>query len=294
MRTRSWRCSMHFDRAYDRVDILINNCRHRHALPSGGVAAGGVAQDRARQPRRDMGLHAAGRAADDQGRTGRQHRQHQFDCREFRAGARQLRLQRDEGGHHPVHARIGGRVGAVQDSRQRHPARADDDAGDDEHAPRPATRPGDADLALPARHPARPDRRAGGHRPRLPSSSPRTARASSPATRCRWMAATSPSTPAAASSGRRRTSPHERYRIITPLAFVGAGALGQSFAGLLAKNGQAVTLLATPRTAAALLAAGRIRLRGVVESTIPAAPAPAPPGSVGVTTDPADLPAGGG
>ncbi len=78
------------------------------------------------------------------------------------------------------------------------------------------------------------------------------------------------------------------------LAFVGAGALGQSFAGLLAKNGQSVTLLATPRTAASLLAAGRIRLQGVVECEIPAVPAPAPPSSVGITTDPANLPAGVG
>ena len=67
--------------------------------------------------------------------------------------------------------------------------------------------------------------------------------------------------------------------IASSLAFVGAGALGQSFAGLLAKNGQAVTLLATPRTAASLLAAGRIRLRGVVDHDIPVAPAPAPPGA---------------
>jgi 2-dehydropantoate 2-reductase len=75
------------------------------------------------------------------------------------------------------------------------------------------------------------------------------------------------------------------------LAFVGAGALGQSFAGLLAKNGQAVTLLATPRTAAFLLKAGHIRLQGVVDHEIPVAPAPAPPGSVGVTANAADLPA---
>jgi 2-dehydropantoate 2-reductase len=78
------------------------------------------------------------------------------------------------------------------------------------------------------------------------------------------------------------------------LAFVGAGALGQAFAGLLAKNGQAVTLLATPRTAASLLNEGRIRLRGVVDHDIPVAPAPAPPGSVGVTANAADLPAGVG
>lgn len=78
------------------------------------------------------------------------------------------------------------------------------------------------------------------------------------------------------------------------LAFVGAGALGQSFAALLAKSGQAVTLLATPGTAARLLEDGRIRLRGVMEMDVPAAPAPAPPGSVGVTADPADVPAGVG
>ncbi|HEY7907394.1 MAG TPA: 2-dehydropantoate 2-reductase N-terminal domain-containing protein [Thermomicrobiales bacterium] len=78
------------------------------------------------------------------------------------------------------------------------------------------------------------------------------------------------------------------------LAFVGAGALGQAFAGLLAKNGQAVTLLATPRTATSLLKEGRIRLRGVVDHDIPVAPAPAPPGVVGVTANAADLPAGVG
>jgi 2-dehydropantoate 2-reductase len=78
------------------------------------------------------------------------------------------------------------------------------------------------------------------------------------------------------------------------LAFVGAGALGQAFAGLLAKNGQAVTLLATPRTAALLLNEGRNRLRGVVNHDIPVAPAPAPPGVVGVTANAADLPAGVG
>lgn len=82
--------------------------------------------------------------------------------------------------------------------------------------------------------------------------------------------------------------------VSSALAFVGAGALGQSFAGLLAKSGQAATLLATPRTAASLLKEGRIRLQGVVDVQVPAAPAPAPPGSVGITTDPADLPAGVG
>jgi 2-dehydropantoate 2-reductase len=80
----------------------------------------------------------------------------------------------------------------------------------------------------------------------------------------------------------------------TPLAFVGAGALGQAFAGLLAAHGRAVTLLATPGSAAQLHEAGRIRLRGGVELDVAVAPAPAPPGVVGVATDPARLPAGAG
>ena len=80
----------------------------------------------------------------------------------------------------------------------------------------------------------------------------------------------------------------------TPLAFVGAGALGQTYVALLAAHGQSVTLLATPRTAAQLLAAGSIRLRGAVTLAVLAAPAPAPPGTVGVTADPTDLPPGAG
>ncbi len=78
------------------------------------------------------------------------------------------------------------------------------------------------------------------------------------------------------------------------LAFVGAGSLGQTYAALLARSGQAVTLLATPSTAARLLAAKQIRLVGVVDVSVPVAPAPAPPGSVGITDDPARLPPGVG
>jgi 2-dehydropantoate 2-reductase len=74
------------------------------------------------------------------------------------------------------------------------------------------------------------------------------------------------------------------------LSFVGAGALGQSFAALLAANGQPVTLLATPGSAERILAAGRIVIGGVVTLEVPVAPAPARPGTVGVTADPADLP----
>jgi ketopantoate reductase len=48
---------------------------------------------------------------------------------------------------------------------------------------------------------------------------------------------------------------------VESLALVGAGSLGQSFAGLLAASGQRVTLLGTPRTIGALLAAGRLRQR---------------------------------
>jgi 2-dehydropantoate 2-reductase len=74
------------------------------------------------------------------------------------------------------------------------------------------------------------------------------------------------------------------------LSFVGAGALGQTFAGLVAASGCEVTLLATPGSAARLLAAGTIRLRGAVEKDVPVGPAPAPPGRVGVTAKPRDLP----
>ena len=79
-----------------------------------------------------------------------------------------------------------------------------------------------------------------------------------------------------------------------PFGIVGAGALGQTFAASLAATGQPVTLVATPRTADALLSAGTIRIHGAVEVTQPVAPAPAPVGVVGVTTDGADLPDGAG
>lgn len=75
------------------------------------------------------------------------------------------------------------------------------------------------------------------------------------------------------------------------LSIVGAGSLGQAFAGLLAASGRATTLLASPGTAARLGAAGKIRLRGVVALDVPVAPAPAPAGRVGITDDPAKLPA---
>ncbi len=79
-----------------------------------------------------------------------------------------------------------------------------------------------------------------------------------------------------------------------PLALVGAGALGQIFAALLARSGGAATLLATPHTAARLLGAGRIRLRGAVTDDIAVAPAPAGPGRVAVVTEAAHLPPGAG
>jgi 2-dehydropantoate 2-reductase len=78
------------------------------------------------------------------------------------------------------------------------------------------------------------------------------------------------------------------------LCFVGAGSLGQAFAALLASNGQAVTLVATPVTATHLLAGGSIRVKGVVAVEVSVAPAPAPPGTVGVTADPGRIPAGAG
>jgi 2-dehydropantoate 2-reductase len=78
--------------------------------------------------------------------------------------------------------------------------------------------------------------------------------------------------------------------IADTLSIVGAGSLGQSFAGLLALSGQAVTLLGTAWSAERLLAGGRIHLRGVVEQDVAVAPAPAAAGVVGVTADPSRLP----
>ena len=77
-------------------------------------------------------------------------------------------------------------------------------------------------------------------------------------------------------------------------AIVGAGALGQAFAALLAAAGQPVTLLATAGTADRLLTAGALRLYGAVELDVPVAPPPAPVGSVAVTADPAHLSPGAG
>src|SRR6185503_5206626 len=75
------------------------------------------------------------------------------------------------------------------------------------------------------------------------------------------------------------------------LAFVGAGALGQAFAGFLAASGQPVTLLATEARAAQLHNDRYVRLYGVQELAIPIAAAPAPAGTIGITTDPTQLPA---
>jgi 2-dehydropantoate 2-reductase len=52
-------------------------------------------------------------------------------------------------------------------------------------------------------------------------------------------------------------------------AIVGAGALGQSFAGLLALADQPVTLLSTGRTERRLRDAGGIYLRGAVDAVVP-------------------------
>jgi 2-dehydropantoate 2-reductase len=79
-----------------------------------------------------------------------------------------------------------------------------------------------------------------------------------------------------------------------PLAFVGAGSLGQAFAGLLAVDRQPVTLLGTPASVDRLRAAGHIALRGQVEHDVRVAPPPAPAGTVGLTADAAQLPPGAG
>jgi 2-dehydropantoate 2-reductase len=82
--------------------------------------------------------------------------------------------------------------------------------------------------------------------------------------------------------------------LATPIAIVGAGSLGQTFAAALAATGHVVTLLATPRSADQLLGAGAIRLRGVFDLDQPVVAEVARPGAIGVTTDPARLPAGAG
>src|SRR5262245_14850652 len=78
------------------------------------------------------------------------------------------------------------------------------------------------------------------------------------------------------------------------LAFVGAGALGQAFAGYLAASGQPVTILATESRAAQLHNDRCVRLSGLQELAIPVAAAPAPAGAIGIATDPAQLPAADG
>ncbi|MBV9358652.1 MAG: hypothetical protein JO023_24350 [Chloroflexi bacterium] len=78
------------------------------------------------------------------------------------------------------------------------------------------------------------------------------------------------------------------------LAIVGAGSLGQSFAGLLAASGQPVTLLGTPASVDRLGGAGVLRLRGQVSHDVPVSPPPAPAGGVALTADASQLPAGAG
>jgi 2-dehydropantoate 2-reductase len=68
---------------------------------------------------------------------------------------------------------------------------------------------------------------------------------------------------------------------------VGAGALGQSFAGLLARSGQCVTLFATPRSESRLRATGAIRLHGAVDAEVPIGT-----NGVAVTSTASDVPDG--
>jgi 2-dehydropantoate 2-reductase len=83
-----------------------------------------------------------------------------------------------------------------------------------------------------------------------------------------------------------------------PFAIVGAGSLGQSFAALLARAGEHVTLLATPRSANRLRASGVITLGGTLDAVVPVSDAtaravtnaPPGPGAVVVATSPTDLP----
>ena len=80
-------------------------------------------------------------------------------------------------------------------------------------------------------------------------------------------------------------------------AVVGAGSIGQTFAGCLASSGHSVTLLATPRTAEQLLASGTVRLYGAVDVEHPVVAGTGGAetgGAIGVIADPARLPSGAG
>lgn len=74
-----------------------------------------------------------------------------------------------------------------------------------------------------------------------------------------------------------------------PVGIVGAGSLGQAYAALLARTGDAVTLLASPASAARLTAAGAVRLTGAVAAEVPVGAPGTTGGAVGLTVDPAAL-----
>src|ERR1700682_483874 len=78
--------------------------------------------------------------------------------------------------------------------------------------------------------------------------------------------------------------------LLPDFVIVGAGSLGQSFGALLARAGERVTLLATPRSASRLRASGAIRLVGAVDAVVAVGAGPAAAGSLVVTTSPTDLP----
>ncbi len=73
-------------------------------------------------------------------------------------------------------------------------------------------------------------------------------------------------------------------------AIVGGGSLGLTFAAALAAAGHAVTLLARPTSARAILAAGEVEVTGGLERRAPARSGEGEPGSVGVLEDPTALP----
>lgn len=77
---------------------------------------------------------------------------------------------------------------------------------------------------------------------------------------------------------------------VASCAIVGGGSLGLTFAAALAAAGHAVTLLARPASARAILAAGEVEVTGGLERRAPARPGEGKPASVGVLEDPAALP----
>lgn len=73
-------------------------------------------------------------------------------------------------------------------------------------------------------------------------------------------------------------------------AIVGAGSLGLALATALAASGQVATVLASAKSAAGLLEAGKVQVEGLLDLCVPVSGDAARPGHLCVVDDPARLP----